>query len=226
MEIRMPVPKSTVENSPRKLLRDVVYEKMLAAIHDGTLQAGERLNDDELVPGSASLAPPSARRSRSSSTTASSRWRRTGTPASSTPPSTSSSTATPPRVWVRSSPARAACRARRATPRDETQLLDARADGLPQAATTASSRAVNRPRRVLPSPVRRPPRAGRPPTGAARARPLALTARPSSSDGPARLHDPCARPSTRRDGETARRGRTLQPPAFELESRPSATARA
>lgn len=45
----MPVPKSSVENSPRKLLRDVVLEKMLAAIQDGTLQAGERLNDDELV---------------------------------------------------------------------------------------------------------------------------------------------------------------------------------
>ncbi|WIE65018.1 GntR family transcriptional regulator [Curtobacterium sp. MCLR17_036] len=45
----MPVPKSTVENSPRKLLRDVVYEKMLAALRDGTLQHGERLNDDELV---------------------------------------------------------------------------------------------------------------------------------------------------------------------------------
>lgn len=45
----MPVPKSTVQNSPRKLLRDVVLEKMLTAIQDGTLQAGERLNDDELV---------------------------------------------------------------------------------------------------------------------------------------------------------------------------------
>jgi DNA-binding GntR family transcriptional regulator len=45
----MPVPKSTVETSPRKLLRDVVLEKMLTAIQDGTLQAGERLNDDELV---------------------------------------------------------------------------------------------------------------------------------------------------------------------------------
>ncbi|OEI68196.1 GntR family transcriptional regulator [Curtobacterium sp. ER1/6] len=45
----MPVPKSTVENSPRKLLRDVVYEKMLAALRDGTLEHGERLNDDELV---------------------------------------------------------------------------------------------------------------------------------------------------------------------------------
>jgi len=45
----MPVPKSTIENSPRKLLRDVVYDKMLAALRDGTLQHGERLNDDELV---------------------------------------------------------------------------------------------------------------------------------------------------------------------------------
>ena len=45
----MPVPKSTVESSPRKLLRDVVYDKMLAALRDGTLQHGERLNDDELV---------------------------------------------------------------------------------------------------------------------------------------------------------------------------------
>ncbi|MFJ6171907.1 GntR family transcriptional regulator [Curtobacterium sp. NPDC092190] len=45
----MPVPKSSMEPSPRKLLRDVVLEKMLAAIQDGTLQAGERLNDDELV---------------------------------------------------------------------------------------------------------------------------------------------------------------------------------
>ncbi len=45
----MPVPKSSVESSPRKLLRDVVYEKMLAALRDGTLEHGERLNDDELV---------------------------------------------------------------------------------------------------------------------------------------------------------------------------------
>jgi DNA-binding GntR family transcriptional regulator len=45
----MPVPKSTVDTSPRKLLRDVVYDKMLAALRDGTLQHGERLNDDELV---------------------------------------------------------------------------------------------------------------------------------------------------------------------------------
>ncbi|WP_066517232.1 GntR family transcriptional regulator [Curtobacterium ammoniigenes] len=45
----MPIPKTTVENSPRKLLRDVVYDKILAALRDGTLQHGERLNDDELV---------------------------------------------------------------------------------------------------------------------------------------------------------------------------------
>jgi len=45
----MPVPKSVVDTSPRRLLRDVVFEKMLAAIEDGTLQPGERLNDDELV---------------------------------------------------------------------------------------------------------------------------------------------------------------------------------
>ncbi|MFZ7087198.1 GntR family transcriptional regulator [Curtobacterium sp. RRHDQ10] len=45
----MPVPKATTENSPRRLLRDVVFEKMLGAIQDGTLTPGERLNDDELV---------------------------------------------------------------------------------------------------------------------------------------------------------------------------------
>lgn len=45
----MPIPKTTIENSPRKLLRDVVYDKILAALRDGTLQHGERLNDDELV---------------------------------------------------------------------------------------------------------------------------------------------------------------------------------
>lgn len=43
----MPVPK-TVETSPRKLLRDVVFEQLLAAIQDGTLEPGERLNDEEL----------------------------------------------------------------------------------------------------------------------------------------------------------------------------------
>lgn len=45
----MPVPKSPTTQGPRRLLRDVVYEQMLHAIEDGTLEAGERLNDDELT---------------------------------------------------------------------------------------------------------------------------------------------------------------------------------
>ena len=45
----MPVPTGPDNPAPRRLLRDVVFEKMIAAIQDGTLQAGERLNDDELV---------------------------------------------------------------------------------------------------------------------------------------------------------------------------------
>lgn len=46
----MPVPVPQTESpAPRRLLRDVVFEKMLAAIADGTLELGERLNDDELV---------------------------------------------------------------------------------------------------------------------------------------------------------------------------------
>jgi DNA-binding GntR family transcriptional regulator len=46
----MPVPIPTAETpAPRRLLRDVVYDKMFAAIIDGTLELGERLNDDELV---------------------------------------------------------------------------------------------------------------------------------------------------------------------------------
>lgn len=45
----MPIPTATTEAGPRRLLRDVVFEKMLAAIVDGTLEPGERLNDDELV---------------------------------------------------------------------------------------------------------------------------------------------------------------------------------
>jgi DNA-binding GntR family transcriptional regulator len=45
----MPVPKSTASQGPRRLLRDVVYEQMLEAIENGTLVAGERLNDDELT---------------------------------------------------------------------------------------------------------------------------------------------------------------------------------
>ncbi|RKR75726.1 GntR family transcriptional regulator [Frondihabitans australicus] len=44
----VPVPKSE-SPAPRRLLRDVVFDKMLAAIADGTLELGERLNDDELV---------------------------------------------------------------------------------------------------------------------------------------------------------------------------------
>jgi DNA-binding GntR family transcriptional regulator len=45
----MPVPTGADAPAPRRLLRDVVFEKMIEAIQDGTLQAGERLNDDELV---------------------------------------------------------------------------------------------------------------------------------------------------------------------------------
>ncbi|RKR75725.1 GntR family transcriptional regulator [Frondihabitans australicus] len=46
----MPVPVPNPETQePRRLLRDVVYEKMFEAIIDGTLELGERLNDDELV---------------------------------------------------------------------------------------------------------------------------------------------------------------------------------
>jgi DNA-binding GntR family transcriptional regulator len=45
----MPVPTGPDNPAPRRLLRDIVFEKMIAAIQDGTLQAGERLNDDELV---------------------------------------------------------------------------------------------------------------------------------------------------------------------------------
>lgn len=45
----MPIPTGPENPAPRRLLRDVVFDKMLAAIEDGTLQPGERLNDDELV---------------------------------------------------------------------------------------------------------------------------------------------------------------------------------
>ena len=45
----MPIPTATTEAGPRRLLRDVVFEKMLAAIVDGTLEPGERLNDEQLV---------------------------------------------------------------------------------------------------------------------------------------------------------------------------------
>ena len=45
----MPIPTSNPNAAPRRLLREVVFEKMLAAIVDGTLEPGERLNDDQLV---------------------------------------------------------------------------------------------------------------------------------------------------------------------------------
>jgi len=45
----MPIPSSSPDAGPRRLLRDVVFDKMLAAIVDGTLEPGERLNDEELV---------------------------------------------------------------------------------------------------------------------------------------------------------------------------------
>lgn len=45
----MPIPQTDSTTGPRRLLRDVVFDKMLAAIVDGTLEPGERLNDDQLV---------------------------------------------------------------------------------------------------------------------------------------------------------------------------------
>jgi DNA-binding GntR family transcriptional regulator len=46
----LPVPRPAEEApAPRRLLRDVVYDKVFYAILDGTLELGERLNDDELV---------------------------------------------------------------------------------------------------------------------------------------------------------------------------------
>jgi DNA-binding GntR family transcriptional regulator len=45
----MPIPQTGETTGPRRLLRDVVFDKMLAAIVDGTLEPGERLNDDQLV---------------------------------------------------------------------------------------------------------------------------------------------------------------------------------
>jgi DNA-binding GntR family transcriptional regulator len=45
----MPIPSAGPDSGPRRLLRDVVLDKMLTAIVDGTLEPGERLNDDELV---------------------------------------------------------------------------------------------------------------------------------------------------------------------------------
>jgi DNA-binding GntR family transcriptional regulator len=43
----MPVPRS--EPTEHQLLRDTVRDKIHAAIMDGTLEPGERLNDDELI---------------------------------------------------------------------------------------------------------------------------------------------------------------------------------
>ena len=45
----MPIPQTEETTGPRRLLRDVVFDKMLAAIVDGTIEPGERLNDDQLV---------------------------------------------------------------------------------------------------------------------------------------------------------------------------------
>jgi DNA-binding GntR family transcriptional regulator len=45
----MPIPQQNPANSPRRLLRDVVFDKILSAVLDGTLVPGERLNDVELV---------------------------------------------------------------------------------------------------------------------------------------------------------------------------------
>ncbi|UBQ02568.1 GntR family transcriptional regulator [Curtobacterium sp. TXMA1] len=45
----MPVPKPKVAAQPRQLLRDVVYQQLRTAILKGTLEPGERLNDDELT---------------------------------------------------------------------------------------------------------------------------------------------------------------------------------
>ena len=44
----MPVRTFDLTTGPRRLLRDVVFDKLLAAIVDGTLEPGERLNGDEL----------------------------------------------------------------------------------------------------------------------------------------------------------------------------------
>lgn len=44
----MPVP-STQPAAERKLLRDTVQDKIRDAIMDGTLEPGERLNDDDLI---------------------------------------------------------------------------------------------------------------------------------------------------------------------------------
>lgn len=45
----MPVPKSSQVQSPRVLLRTVVYDRLLAAVESGMLEPGERLHDHELI---------------------------------------------------------------------------------------------------------------------------------------------------------------------------------
>jgi len=45
----MPVPKPKPDSPSRKLLRDVVYERIRAEILSGQLEAGERLSDEALI---------------------------------------------------------------------------------------------------------------------------------------------------------------------------------
>jgi DNA-binding GntR family transcriptional regulator len=45
----MPIPAAVPDAAPRRLLREVVFDKLRDAIVDGTLEPGERLNDEELV---------------------------------------------------------------------------------------------------------------------------------------------------------------------------------
>ena len=45
----MPIPVPDAVPTPRRLLRDVVFDRLVSAIADGTLEFGERLNDDQLV---------------------------------------------------------------------------------------------------------------------------------------------------------------------------------
>jgi len=45
----MPIPVPDAVPTPRRLLRDVVFDRLVTAIGDGTLEFGERLNDDQLV---------------------------------------------------------------------------------------------------------------------------------------------------------------------------------
>jgi DNA-binding GntR family transcriptional regulator len=49
MFCRMPVPKPGADAPPRKLLRDVVYDRIRTEILSGQFEAGERLNDETLI---------------------------------------------------------------------------------------------------------------------------------------------------------------------------------